>query len=74
MNSPEPAVRQAPNSSPARRIAAAVILSGLVFAVLTDRSQVVYLPAKVGPSLLVSVEQPEQFLAAVRGAAAIGRR
>ncbi|MEW6021146.1 MAG: hypothetical protein AB1807_03285 [Pseudomonadota bacterium] len=47
---------------------------GLVFAVLTDRSQVVYLPAKVGPSLLVSVEQPEQFLAAVRGAAAIGRR
>ena len=34
MNSPEPAVRQAPNSSPARRIAAAVILSGLVFAVL----------------------------------------
>ena len=34
MNSQEPAVRQAPNSSPARRIAAAVILSGLVFAVL----------------------------------------
>ena len=34
MNSPEPAVRPAPNSSPARRIAAAVILSGLVFAVL----------------------------------------
>ena len=31
MNSPEPAVRTAPNSSPARRIAAAVILSGLVF-------------------------------------------
>ena len=34
MNSPEPAVRPAPNSSPARCIAAAVILSGLVFAVL----------------------------------------
>ena len=32
MNSPEPAVRTAPNSSPARRIAVAVILSGLVFA------------------------------------------
>jgi hypothetical protein len=34
MNSPEPAVRTVPNSSPARRIAVAVILSGLVFAVL----------------------------------------
>ena len=34
MNSPEPAVRTAPNRSPARRIAVAVILSGLVFAVL----------------------------------------
>jgi len=32
MNSPEPAVRTAPNSSPARRIAVAVVLSGLVFA------------------------------------------
>ena len=32
MNSPEPAVRTAPNRSPARRIALAVILSGLVFA------------------------------------------
>jgi len=31
MNSPEPA-RPAPNSSPVRRIAVAVILSGLVFA------------------------------------------
>ena len=40
---------------------------GLVFAVMTDRSRVVYLPAKVGPSLLVSVEQPEAFLAALRG-------
>jgi len=39
---------------------------GLVFAVLTDRSRVVYLPAKVGPALLLSVEQPEQFLAALR--------
>ena len=34
MNSPEPAVRSASNSTPARRIAVAVILSGLVFAVL----------------------------------------
>ena len=34
MNSPEPAVRMAPTGSPARRIAVAVILSGLVFAVL----------------------------------------
>lgn len=34
MNSPEPAVRPASNSRPARRIAVAVILSGLVFAVL----------------------------------------
>jgi hypothetical protein len=34
MNSPEPAVRPAPSSSPARRIAAAVMLGGLVFAVL----------------------------------------
>ena len=34
MNSPEPAVRTVPNISPARRIAVAVILSGLVFAVL----------------------------------------
>ena len=34
MNPPEPAARPATNSSPARRIAVAVILSGLVFAVL----------------------------------------
>jgi hypothetical protein len=34
MNPPEPAARPASNSSPARRIAVAVILSGLVFAVL----------------------------------------
>jgi hypothetical protein len=34
MNSPEPTVRTVPNSSPARRIAVAVILSGLVFVVL----------------------------------------
>jgi hypothetical protein len=34
MNAPEPAVRTAPNSSPVRRIAVAVILSGLLFAVL----------------------------------------
>ena len=34
MNSPEPAGRPASNSSPARRLAVAVILSGLVFVVL----------------------------------------
>ena len=34
MNSPEPAARTAPNRSPVRRIAVAVVLSGLVFAVL----------------------------------------
>jgi hypothetical protein len=34
MNSPEPAVRTTSNNSPARRIAVAVILSGLVFVVL----------------------------------------
>jgi hypothetical protein len=34
MNSPEQPVRTAPNNGPARRIAVAVILSGLVFAVL----------------------------------------
>jgi hypothetical protein len=34
MNSPEPAGRPASNSSPARRLSVAVILSGLVFVVL----------------------------------------
>jgi hypothetical protein len=34
MNSPEPAVRPASNSSHVRRIAVAVILSGLLFVVL----------------------------------------
>jgi hypothetical protein len=34
MNAPEPAARTAPNRSPVRRIAVAVILSGLLFAVL----------------------------------------
>jgi hypothetical protein len=34
MNPPEPAARPASNSTPARRLAVAVILSGLVFAVL----------------------------------------
>jgi hypothetical protein len=34
MNSPEPAARPASNSGPARRIAAAVMLGALVFAVL----------------------------------------
>jgi hypothetical protein len=42
---------------------------GAVFALLTDRSRVVYLPAKNGPSLLISVEQPEEFLAALRAKA-----
>ena len=31
MNAPEPAARTTPNSSPVRRIAVAVVLSGLVF-------------------------------------------
>jgi hypothetical protein len=39
---------------------------GQVFALLTDRGRVVYLPARTGPSLLISVEQPERFLAALR--------
>jgi hypothetical protein len=43
--------------------------SGAVFALLTDRSRVVYLPAKNGPSLLISVERPEEFLAALRAKA-----
>ncbi|QNA88031.1 hypothetical protein G4G28_05210 [Massilia sp. Dwa41.01b] len=38
-----------------------------IFALLTDRSSVVFLPAKSGPSLLISVEQPQAFLAALRG-------
>lgn len=41
---------------------------GAVFALLTDRSRVVYLPARKGPSLLISVEEPERFLAALRDA------
>ena len=39
---------------------------GAVFALLTDRSRLVYLPAMTGPSLLISVEQPDNFLAALR--------
>jgi hypothetical protein len=39
---------------------------GAVFALLTDRSRVVWLPAKAGPSLLISVARPEAFLAALR--------
>jgi hypothetical protein len=39
---------------------------GAVFALLTDRDRVVYLPARNGTSLLISVEQPERFLAALR--------
>ncbi|WP_379749903.1 PH domain-containing protein [Massilia sp. GCM10023247] len=38
----------------------------VIFALLTDRSQVVYLPARTGPDLLFSVEEPERFLAALR--------
>lgn len=34
MNSPEPAARPAPTGSPARRIAVAVVLGGLVFMTL----------------------------------------
>ena len=37
-----------------------------VFALLTDRSRVVWLPARFGPDLLFSVEEPERFLAALR--------
>ena len=37
-----------------------------VFALLTDRSRVVWLPARTGPDLLFSVEDPERFLAALR--------
>ena len=39
---------------------------GAMFALLTDRSRVVYLPARSGPSLLISVEEPERFLATLR--------
>lgn len=41
-----------------------------VFALLTDRSRVVYLPARNGPDLLFSVEQPDRFLATLRASAA----
>ena len=37
-----------------------------VFALLTDRSRVVWLPARNGPDLLFSVEEPERFLAVLR--------
>ena len=39
---------------------------GAVFALLTDRDRVVYLPARTGTSLLISVGQPERLLAALR--------
>jgi hypothetical protein len=42
-----------------------------IFALLTDRSRVVYLPARTGPALLFSVEQPERFLAALRASAGV---
>lgn len=38
----------------------------VVFALLTDRSRVVWLPARKGPDLLFSVEEPERFLAVLR--------
>lgn len=38
----------------------------MVVALLTDRSRVVWLPARTGPDLLFSVEEPERFLAALR--------
>ncbi|MGX4641707.1 PH domain-containing protein [Massilia sp. SYSU DXS3249] len=41
----------------------------VVFALLTDRSRVVYLPARNGADLVFSVEEPERFLAALRAAA-----
>ncbi|MET0981232.1 MAG: hypothetical protein ABWY02_03965 [Telluria sp.] len=37
-----------------------------MFALLTDRSRVVWLPARSGPDLLFSVEEPERFLAGLR--------
>ncbi|MFC0251254.1 hypothetical protein [Massilia consociata] len=39
-----------------------------LFVVMTDRERVVYLPAKGGQSLLVSVKQGEQLLEALRNA------
>jgi hypothetical protein len=41
---------------------------GAVFVLLTDRSRVVYLPARNGSSLLISVEHPEHFLEELRSA------
>ncbi|KQQ91810.1 hypothetical protein ASF77_07720 [Massilia sp. Leaf139] len=41
---------------------------GAIVVLLTDRERVVYLPARSGPALLISVEQPERFLAALRAA------
>ncbi len=39
---------------------------GKVFAILTNRSRVLYLPAKTGQSLLVSVEDPAAALQSIR--------
>lgn len=42
----------------------------VIFALLTDRSRVVWLPARTGPDLLFSVAEPETFLARLRADAA----
>lgn len=45
----------------------------VIFALLTDRSRVVWLPARNGPDLLFSVEEPERFLASLRAQGAAPR-
>ncbi|MBQ5946493.1 PH domain-containing protein [Massilia sp. ST3] len=45
-----------------------------LFVAVTDRERVVYLPAKQGQSLLVSVEQADQLLALLHGRAAAQRQ
>lgn len=37
-----------------------------IFVILTDRSSVLYLPAKSGPSILVSVRNPSEILKALK--------
>ena len=45
----------------------------VLFALLTDRSSVLYLPAKTGPSLLVSLENPAAVLADLKQRASAKR-
>ena len=45
-----------------------------LFVAMTDRERVVYLPAREGQSLLVSVEQADQLLALLHGRAAERRQ